>query len=655
MVAAAFAAVAALPASAAPPAIDETQVALAKIHQFNNVAISPDGKRVAYHESYDTLGPDGKPQKRSALFIRDADASTPSVRVSACASADAVCTETGFVWAPDGVHYAFLSTEPKGEQTQIYIGGDGAAPHKVTDIKGDLHDVRWSPNGKSLAFLFIPDAQKPAGALSAYARDLGVVGEKIDEQRIALLTIDAGTLRLVSPGDRFIYEYDWSPDGTKFAATAAKGDGDANWWVADLESIDARTGTARSIHQPALQIASPRFSADGKSIAYIGGIMSDFGSTGGDLLVVPATGGPALNLTPRIKSSVTSFTWNHRSDRITFTELIGGNMAIADLDVASKSVTTRWTAAENIGANADAAVSFSRDGSVSALTRQSFDLPPEVYAGPTGTWRALTNSNLTVRPAWGVAKNVEWKSDALGVQGWLLYPKDYNAAQRYPMITLVHGGPSAATRASFPAGVSGLLASQGYFVFLPNPRGSYGQGEAFTRGNVRDFGGGDLRDILAGVKAAEKIVPIDDARVGIYGWSYGGYMTMFAITQTQRFKAAVAGAGIANWQSYYGQNRIDTWMLPFFGSSVYIDPPVYAKSSPITFIKNVKTPTLVLHGERDSEVPAPQGYEFWRALKAFDVPTQLVIYPDEGHGFQKIEDQRDRDKRIVGWFDRYLK
>jgi len=654
MVAAAFAAVTTLPATAAPPAIDEMQVALAKIHQFNNVAISPDGKRVAYHESYDGFALDGKPQKHSALFIRDADASMPSVRVSACGT-DVGCDETGFVWSPDGTRYAFLSTDPKGEQAQIYLGGDGAAARKLTDIKGDLHDLRWSPDGKSIAFLFIPDAQKPAGALAAYARDAGVVGEKIDEQRIALLSVEAGALRLVSPADRFIYEFDWSPDGTKFAATAAKGDGDANWWIADLQLIDVRTGTARPVHHPALQIASPRFSGDGKSIAYIGGIMSDFGSTGGDLFVVPATGGDAIDITPRIHASVTSFTWNRRPDRITFTELVGGNMAIATVDVLAKDVTTRWTAPENIGANPDVAISLSRDGSVSALTRQSFDLPPEVYAGPVGGWRAMTNSNLSVRPAWGTATSIDWKSDAFTVQGWLLYPKDYNAAQRYPMVTIVHGGPSAATRASFAASAAGLLASQGYFVFLPNPRGSYGQGEAFTQGNVRDFGGGDLRDILAGVKAAEKIAPIDDARVGIYGWSYGGYMTMFAITQTHRFKAAVAGAGIANWQSYYGQNRIDTWMLPFFGSSVYLDPPVYAKSSPITYIKNVKTPTLVLHGERDSEVPAPQGYEFWRALKAFDVPTQLVIYPDEGHGFRKIEDQRDRDKRIVSWFDQYLK
>ena len=207
----------------------------------------------------------------------------------------------------------------------------------------------------------------------------------------------------------------------------------------------------------------------------------------------------------------------------------------------------------------------------------------------------------------------------------------------------------------WPSRWNAVLPSQGYYVFLPNPRGSYGFGEAFTAANVKDFGGGDLRDVLTGVDAAVKAGSIDGDRVGVTGWSYGGYMAMWAVTQTHRFAAAVAGAGIASWQSYYGQNKIDTWMLPFFGASVYDDPKVYAKSSPMEFIKNAKTPTLVLHGERDSEVPTPQGYEFWHALKSLDVPTQLVIYSNEGHGIRQPEHQLDIQERTVAWFDQYLK
>jgi dipeptidyl aminopeptidase/acylaminoacyl peptidase len=222
---------------------------------------------------------------------------------------------------------------------------------------------------------------------------------------------------------------------------------------------------------------------------------------------------------------------------------------------------------------------------------------------------------------------------------------------------MVHGGPASQVTAAFPASrfFSAVEMSRaGYFVFLPNPRGSYGQGEKFTRANVKDFGYGDLRDILTGVDEILKTQPVDKDRVGIMGWSYGGYMTMFAVTQTNRFRAAVAGAGIANWQSYYGQNGIDQWMIPYFGASVYDDPAVYAKSSPITFIKHVKTPTLILVGEYDVECPVPQSYEFWHALRTLGVPTELVVYPKEGHGIARPDHQRDIMRRTMEWFKKYL-
>ena len=247
------------------------------------------------------------------------------------------------------------------------------------------------------------------------------------------------------------------------------------------------------------------------------------------------------------------------------------------------------------------------------------------------------------------------QGDGQPVQGWLLPPAHVDARRKHPLAVLVHGGPASAHRNAWPSPLLGALLARGYFVFLPNPRGSFGQGEAFTAGNVKDFGGGDLRDILAGLDEVLRTRPVDPKRVGLFGWSYGGYMAMWAVTQTNRFAAVAAGAGIVNWQSYYGQNRIDGWMLPYFGASVYDDPAVYAKSSPLTFIKNVKTPVLVLHGERDAEVPAPQGYEFWHALKTLGVPTQLVIYPDEGHGLLREESKRDRVLRVLSWFDRWLK
>ncbi|MDQ2946474.1 MAG: prolyl oligopeptidase family serine peptidase, partial [Acidobacteriota bacterium] len=161
----------------------------------------------------------------------------------------------------------------------------------------------------------------------------------------------------------------------------------------------------------------------------------------------------------------------------------------------------------------------------------------------------------------------------------------------------------------------------------------------------------DLRDILSGVDQVVKAYPVDEKRIGIGGWSYGGFMTMWTVTQTNRFRAAVSGAGISNWQSYYGENSIDQWMIPYFGASVYDDPAVYAKSSPITYIKQVKTPTLIVVGERDGECPAPQSYEFWHALKTLGVKTEFVLYPGEGHGFRDPEHILDVLKRTVNWFN----
>jgi dipeptidyl aminopeptidase/acylaminoacyl peptidase len=225
------------------------------------------------------------------------------------------------------------------------------------------------------------------------------------------------------------------------------------------------------------------------------------------------------------------------------------------------------------------------------------------------------------------------------------------------MIVEAHGGPAGAARIAWPEVFFNTygFSARGYFVFYPNPRGSFGQGEKFTAANVKDFGYGDFHDILTGVDEIVKTLPVDNNRIGITGWSYGGYMTMWAVTQTHRFRAAVAGAGLANWLSYYGENDIDEWMPPYFGATVYDDPAVYAKSAPMTFIKNVKTPTLVLVGQYDGECPAPQSREFWHALKTLGVETELVIYPGEGHEFLQQEHRRDVLERASAWFDHHLK
>lgn len=411
----------------------------------------------------------------------------------------------------------------------------------------------------------------------------------------------------------------------------------------------------RSIVKPALQINMPRWCPDGKNIAYISGLMSDFGAIGGDVYVVPAGGGDPRNVTPGMRASASWIRWTNAS-QILAVEIADGQSAVAKIDVNTAGNNIQWTAAETIHAYGwSPAISIARDGSTSAILRSSFSRPYEVWAGPIGSWKQMTHGNSSVRPLWGEAKSLHWSSDGMQVQGWLLYPQNIDASKKYPLAVVVHGGPAGACQATWPgAPFEAPLAGSGYFVLCPNPRGSFGAGEKFTQANVKDFGYGDFRDILAGVDQALKDAPIDPQRVGLTGWSYGGYMTMWGVTQTQRFRAAMAGAGLSNWLSYYGENDIDQWMIPYFGASVYDDPKVYARSAPITFVKQTKTPTLVVVGERDGECPAPQSFEFWHALKTFNVPTELVVYPGEGHNFAKVEHQKDVVKRMLDWFAKYM-
>jgi dipeptidyl aminopeptidase/acylaminoacyl peptidase len=465
---------------------------------------------------------------------------------------------------------------------------------------------------------------------------------------------------------------------------AADPPGENNWWVAKLYTQELN-GAAKTILAPAevagplhgMQIAVPRWSPDGKAIAFIGGLMSDQGATGGDVWIVSADGGQPQNLTPRRQTSPAWIEWDG-NESLYVSEVAGGNSQLVLLRLREETGCSIHSAVHgpvyslpaSVGdGRMEMSVSATADHKLFVFHASSFDRPVEIYAAQpqmvtatcagseNGYVTQLTHLNDGVQPGWGKTVSLNWQSDGFNVQGWLMLPKQYDPAKKYPLIVEVHGGPASAEVAHWGGG-GGLspaaFSALGYFVLMPNPRGSFGQGEAFTQANRKDFGYGDLRDILAGVDTVLVKYPVDPGRVGITGWSYGGFMTMFAVTQTQRFKAAVAGAGISDWQSYYGENSIDRWMTPYFGASVYDDPAVYARSSAINFIQQAHTPTLAVVGDRDGECPAPQSYEFWHALRDRHVPTQLVVYPNEGHGFVDPAHRRDVLERAVEWFARYM-
>jgi dipeptidyl aminopeptidase/acylaminoacyl peptidase len=622
-------------------------------HHFEQTAISPDGRKVAWTE---TLTKDGADSGKTAIYVKDLKSSVAAQRVTAGA-AGADHSEGGLAWSPDSRRLAFLSDAIKKDQLQLYVVMIGGAARKLTDVKGFLDAPTWSPDGKTIAVLFTQGATRAAGPLVAETAETGEIKDAFFEQRLALIDVATGRLRQVSPADTYVYEYDWSADGASFAVTAALGNGDNNWYIAELYVLGAATGLMKSIYKPALQIARPAWSPNGQEIAFIEGLMSDEPSVGGDIHIVPAAGGDAKNLTRGRKSSASWLTWTPEG-KILFAEYAEADSSIALLDPTNSGVQDLYRGSEHLSAGLwGPNLSVAADGRSSAIIRSSFQAAPEIWAGPIGEWKQITARNKDLRPSWGQAMSLHWTIGGYNIQGWLVYPHDFDPAKKYPMVVEPHGGPGSAVQSNWPSASNFAMAlpGAGYFLLLPNPRGSFGQGEAFTRANIKDFGYGDFKDIMAGVDEALKVAPIDPDRLGLTGWSYGGYMTMWGVTQTNRFKAAVAGAGIADWLSYYGENKIDQWMIPFFGKSVYDDTEVYARSAPITFIKNVKTPTLILVGDSDGECPTPQSYEFWHALKTLGVETTLVVYEHEGHAFAKPEHLRDRTARTIAWFDAHLR
>ncbi len=703
-----------------------------RTRSISQVAISPDGKRLAWAEM-------------RQIFVAPFDDLSKPQRITAANSPDQRCSDEDPIWSPDSSSLAFFSDCGSNDgQNDLYLSRlDSDPPRRLTTLHGYVHESAFSPDGSKIAFLYVEGATRPAGALAAMKPPSGVIGEEgIEVQSVVQVTIPtcasgepATPAESRSPGSRppcsqalfsfisspslHVYEFDWAPDSKSVAYIAAEPPGENNWWTAKLytqgvPNTNAQMNPAIKAHvvlDPVsvsgslhgLQIAVPRWSPDGEQIAFIGGLMSDQGSTGGDVYLVPSAGGQPRNLTPGRTSTPQWITWNGNQD-IDITEISGGDSQVSILDLASGhrnpgtsdgkqpanlsnnsgesspaplpvlasgGSMSLFRIPGSIGAgNFESSLSTTADRSQLVLIVSSFDRPPEIYAanspsftaaGSVGSGssqpRQLSHFNDGVKPFWGETDSIEWSNEGFRIQGWLMLPRDYDPNKKYPLIVEVHGGPAAAETSRWsPRGSLGPVAfsALGYFVLMPNPRGSYGQGEAFTQANRKDFGYGDLRDILAGVDTVLKKYPIDPNRVGLTGWSYGGFMSMFAVTQTHRFRAAVAGAGISDWLSYYGENSIDEWMIPYFGASVYDDPAVYAKMSAINYIKNVTTPTLSLVGDRDGECPAPQSFEFWHALRDEHVPTELVVYPNEGHGFVNPDHRRDVLDRAVNWFAKYM-
>jgi dipeptidyl aminopeptidase/acylaminoacyl peptidase len=558
-------------------------------------------------------------------------------------------------WSPDGTRVSFLSDRQKRGTSQLYLLTDTPRDScKLSSLPSGVSSHAWSPAGDRLALVsrdYIPEQES----------DVRLYGADRRFDRLYLCDIDSGAISPIGHGDLHIWEYCWSPDGSSIAAIASDEPFEWGWYSATLVHIDVDSGDVRTLYEPDRQIARPVWSPNGETIALITCRWSDPGMTGGDVLLVNVENGTVENITDGERRSHFTVHWLVDSNGLVSVALERAMAQICRVDAVSGS-TPLWTADAML---ADYGGMFNAASGRIALTLSQLDTPAEVWTGVVAPEKdeldlqRHTYSNESVDLAAVTASWLSWQStDGLAIEGLLIRPEAAPDDQALPMVTLVHGGPTAAANAGFPLAGSAawtrFLLEHGISVFMPNYRGSNGYGVEFAEANVGDLGGLDLQDILTGVDACVTRGLADESRLGIGGWSYGGYITAWAVTQTDRFAAAVAGAAITNWYSFHGGTNIPGFDGQFIGADPdELDSP-YAWRSPLFACKHVKTPTLFVHGEQDPCCPVGQSYEMVRALRRRGVQAECAVYPREPHGFLEREHRRDMIERSVGWFRTHL-
>jgi len=631
---------------------------LVDIRGVSDPQISPDGKRVAFVVSEPAER--GKPEKPrdTNIWVVPADGSEPARPFAASPKG-----ETSPRWSPDGRYLAFLSNrgQPVGEEkeakNQLFLmRTDGGEAEQLTSLKGEVLNFKWSPDSKMIAFTVRDPATDEEQKKKKEGDDEVYVDHDYKFARLWVVSLTDRKTEQVSKQDLEVNGIAWSPDGSQLAVgVASTPRNDDIYWHSSLVITRRLTGeTVRKLSENPAGMEA-RWSPDGQTIA-----LAEFtpNKIASGLVLVPATGGPRRELLKDYKGTLWNVEWLPDAKSLLAESLEGTKAKFLSIDAATGAVTKL---AEVVARGPS--FSVSADGRTIAYLQQPADSPSEVWVMTPGQpARRLTSLHPQVA-SWrlGEEREITWKNkkDGQTLYGVLITPPDFQAGRPYPTIVQVHGGPQGAWSLGWYGSWHDwgqLLASNGYVVFLPNPRGSTGQGWQFAEANRDDWGGGDFQDILSGVDYLIEQKIADPDRLGIGGWSYGGFMTSWTVTQTNRFKAAVVGAAVTNLFSFDGTTDI----TPSFLRNYFFDIPfnrraAYDNHSAMTFLKNCKTPSLVLHGDSDERVPVSQGWEFFNGLRMLGVPAEMVVYPREHHGFRERAHQLDLLTRVLAWYDKYLK
>lgn len=635
-----------------------TLAAAARLQSISSPALAPDGRTVAAVRSRTDYENDSR--RTEVVLISVADGSM-----------QAVANGSSPQWSPDGQHLAYFGRNGAASGLFIYDVTGGAsrflAPVYFTDhFLG--HRARknfaWSPDGQWIAYVGAegPAQKKPADAVRVYRRILYKTRTSFSDNRLThiwLVPAAGGEARALTPGPYNEHSLTWSPDSKQIAFVSNRTPDPDNNHNNDLWRVDLATGaTQRLTDTPGTEF-QPAWSPDGKWIACLATVRArntkDSPPENTQAYVLPAGGGAARCLTAALDRRVSAVQWHPGGKFVYFTAGDRGKTVIFRTEVKSATVTP-VVAGRFSATQAD----FDARGKSMVFVRSDMTTPAELWlaAADGRNARALTRLNREFVQSVAIqdAEPFWFESfDQLKIQGWLMKPVGFTPGKKYPLLLYVHGGPHGMYGYRFSSRLQ-LPASRGYAVLFINPRGSRGYGQAFADGCVMNWGGGDYHDLMAGVDSVlAQHAWVDPERLGVIGGSYGGFMTNWIITQTTRFKAAVAVASLSNLVSFYGTSLYQLLIEVEFNGLPWDNYDLLWQWSPLKHIKNVTTPTLLIHGEADHDVPVAQAEEMFIALKKRGIETELVRYPGEGHGFRRPKNIADYSRRVLAWFDRHLK
>ncbi len=620
-----------------------------RVASVGGVTLSPDGQRVAYTVSEEKMETGKEWTSTTHVWVAPVSGRLGEARQYTRGEKSAANPQ----WSPDGKHLAFLTNREKEAERQVwFLWADGGEAWQVTTHKGGVSGFAFSPDSKKLLLLATDQPSKEEEEKKKVKDDTMVIDQDHRMTHLWLWDIEKKEGKRLTEGAFTCADARWSPDGTQVSFTARPtpkaDDGD----ITDIWIFTVASGEKHRLIESDAPESTARWSPDGKWIAYNGSANAG-GVYQEDLFVVAASGGAPRNLTATWDLDVGTPVWMPGGKSVYFTSNTAQAIEVFAADVSSgavKQITSRG------GITGIAEVS--RDGQTLVGTLSGPQRPAEVYrANPAFTsFQTISNHHGWLDEyALGDVEVMKWKSkDGTEIEGVLTKPVDYEPGKKYPFLLNPHGGPTGASLASFNGTVQ-VLAANGHMVLQPNFRGSTGKGEKFAQANKNTWGKGDYEDCISGVEAAVARGLADADRLGAFGWSYGGYMTFWILTQTDMFKAVSPGAGLTNIYSMYSQNDIQRYLRWFYADvSPWDNFELYWDRSPMKYIKNVKTPTMILHGERDTRVPIAQAQEFYRALVERKVPVEFVVFPREGHGLRELRHQLDRMRRYVSFFGKHL-